>query len=653
MASGYKKYDGNYEYRRLNDYERENYNLTVDTNSLNTLNQEMNKLISLSNQPGQKLDEGMKKAVETAKLLSQILEKTYSSNTGVINAGKFSEELKKNNTDIFKIRDGLKSMGDAGKASFNELSRGILSSNVQLKQASAFTENLARSFKNAAFYFASSGVLQGGLGKIKEAVTYMEKLDDSLNEIRIVSGMSADEMSRMAEEANKTAKALGKSTLDYTNAALIYAQQGLNKDEIKERTEITLKMSNVLGENAQKVSDYMTAIWNNFADGSQTLESFGDKLAKLGAETASSAEEIAKGMQKFASVGETVGLSYDYAASALATIVATTRESEDTVGTALRTMFSRIQDLELGNTLEDGTTLGKYSEALDKIGVSIKDQNGELKNMDSILDEMGLKWKSLTKDQQVAAAQNIAGTREYSKLMALMNNWDFMQENVERAGDAIGTLNKQQEIYSQSTEAHLNILKARWEDLFSSSIDTKGLNSVVDALGSMVDVIDHMLESFGDFRVALLGVGSIIANMFSQQIGTSIGKRKWESQKRIENARQIGLKKETIEAQRAEIAQAKSTPTTTTPTTPTTFNYKQTSSKPNEYVTPNIKDEVNKIEEETAQQTEILEKSIENSNKEAEISERIVKAREEVFQEIDKYNKEEAEIFSLYQRYKQ
>jgi hypothetical protein len=77
-----------------------------------------------------------------------------------------------------------------------------------------------------------------------------------------------------------------------------------------------------MGESAETVSEYMTAIWNNFSDGSDNLERYADVLTKLGATTASSAAEIAEGVEKFAAVGDTVGLSYDYAASALATITA-------------------------------------------------------------------------------------------------------------------------------------------------------------------------------------------------------------------------------------------------------------------------------------------------------------------------------------------
>jgi hypothetical protein len=46
--------------------------------------------------------------------------------------------------------------------------------------------------------------------------------------------------------------------------------------------------------------------------------------------------------------------------------------------------------------------------------------------MDSILEEMGAKWQTLDKSQQTALAQTVAGVRQYTQLIALMDNWDFM-----------------------------------------------------------------------------------------------------------------------------------------------------------------------------------------------------------------------------------
>jgi TP901 family phage tail tape measure protein len=130
---------------------------------------------------------------------------------------------------------------------------------------------------------------------------------------------------------------------------LIFYQQGLSDADVKKRTDAVIKMANVTKESADDVSSYMTAIWNNFDDGSKSLERYADVMTALGAATASSTKEIAAGLEKFASIGKTIGLSYEYATSAVATIVDKTRQSAETVGTGLRTIFSRLQGLSEGS----------------------------------------------------------------------------------------------------------------------------------------------------------------------------------------------------------------------------------------------------------------------------------------------------------------
>ena len=203
-------------------------------------------------------------------------------------------------------------------------------------------------------------------------------------------------MSQFADRANKAAQALSTTTTAYTDAALIFYQQGLNDKDVEARTDATIKMAQATGDSATEVSSYMTAIWNNFDDGSESLEHYADVITALGASTASSSSEIASGLQQFASIAKTTGLSYDYATSALATLVANTRQSADTIGNSLKTIFSRLQGLKMGETLEDGLDLNKYSQALKAIGVDVLDVNGNMMEMDDVLDETAEKWETMT-----------------------------------------------------------------------------------------------------------------------------------------------------------------------------------------------------------------------------------------------------------------
>ena len=121
------------------------------------------------------------------------------------------------------------------------------------------------------------------------------RLITSLTNIKIVTGQSADEMAQFAEYANTAAQRLRTTTTAVTDAALIYYQQGLGDQEVKERTETTIKLANVTRQTAEEVSSQMTAIWNNFTDGEHTLEGYADAITALGAATASSSMECSIG----------------------------------------------------------------------------------------------------------------------------------------------------------------------------------------------------------------------------------------------------------------------------------------------------------------------------------------------------------------------
>jgi hypothetical protein len=67
-------------------------------------------------------------------------------------------------------------------------------------------------------------------------------------------------MERFAVQANKVAQNLGASTKDYTEAALIFYQQGLNDEQTAARASTTIKAANVTGQSGQDVSEQLTAI---------------------------------------------------------------------------------------------------------------------------------------------------------------------------------------------------------------------------------------------------------------------------------------------------------------------------------------------------------------------------------------------------------
>lgn len=467
----------------------------------------------------------LQKASTAALDLAKNLQSAVNTNTGKLDLSVFNKKIEDSGQSLRSYYNQMVQLGPAGTEAFLKVASSITQAELPLRRTNTLMNELWVTMKNTMRWQLTSSVLHGFVGSLEQAYGYSKNLDRSLNEIRIVSEKSAEDMARFAEQANKAAKALSTTTTNYTDASLIYYQQGLTDQEVLDRTETTIKMANVAGTTAETASQQLTAIWNNFYDGSQSLDHYADVMVKLGAATASSSDEISEGIEKFAAVANTVGLSYEYAASALATVTAQTRESASVVGTAFRTLFSRIQGLTQGETLDDGTTLNKYSQALATVGVQIKDTDGELKGMDEILDNLGSKWNTLAQDQKIALAETVAGVRQWTQLIALMDNWDFFKENLAMAQDADGALEQQAEIYAESWEAARDRTKAAAEDIYDSLINPDFYIKVDDLitplLSGTADVIDAMGGMNGVLAASVLLINKVYGNKIAESLRES------------------------------------------------------------------------------------------------------------------------------------
>ena len=487
-------------------------------NGLNSQVLELNQLTTFTGEIIKNLTSGMdlSKTIAQVSQLRTLLQSATNTDTGVLNFTKLNQAVQQANVNLLEYGRTLNSLGPTGQKAFQQLATAISKSEIPIAQTNGMLKQFGTTMKNTLRWQLSSSLLHGTVNAIQKAWNYAQKLDRSLTDIQIVTKQSDAQMAKFAENANRAARALSTSTTAYTDAALIYYQQGLNDAQVKQRTDVTVKMANVTGRTAEKVSDQMTAIWNNFDNGSKSLEYYADVITALGAATASSSDEIATGLSKFAAVADTVGLSYENATAALATITATTRQSADSVGNGLKTLFSRLQSLSLGQTLEDGVNLTKYTKALNTVGVSALDAAGNLRSMDSILADLGERWGTLSSAQQNALAQTVGGVRQYVTFTALMDNYDFFKDNIQIAKSAAGELQKQADVYDQSWAAARKHVQASAEAIYSDLIDDKFFTSLTNGFAGLLHQVDNFIDGIGGIKGVLLSAGAAFANFNKQ-----------------------------------------------------------------------------------------------------------------------------------------
>ena len=258
-------------------------------------------------------------------------------------------------------------------------------------------------------------------------------------------------------------------------------------------------------------------------------------------------EELSTGMSKVASAANIMGVDIDQLNGHLSTVISVTRQAPESVGTAFKTIYARLGDLAVGGEDEFGTKLGEVSGKLKQMGIEILDSQGQMRDMGTVMEEVAEKWNGWTDAQRQAAAVAMAGKRQYNNLIALFDNWDMYTEAVNTSANAMGTLQNQQNIYMESTEAHLDVMRTSFEDLYDSLLSGDDIEIFADAITKVVNGLTTFVDSIGGGANTLMLLGSVGTQVFSRQLAQGIGTTIFNLQAAKYNASQVQAEFELLE----------------------------------------------------------------------------------------------------------
>lgn len=466
-------------------------------------------------------DKATKLKAEVDKL-GDYLKMSLNENTNSIDFRKLDKYFKNANFDVAKFKVGLKEAGIDGAKAFNS----IANANNVLKKEFQETHSLLTKFSatlwSTARWSISSSILNNLTSSIEKAYFFAKDLDRSLTDIRIVTNLNSKAVLEFADDANKAAKALKTTTLDYVDASLVYFQQGLAQADVEKMTKATIIGANIAGESAEQMSTLLTSAMNGYKLSADQAIMVTDKLAAVGATTAADFFELATGMSKVASMADTAGVTIDQLTGQLATIVSVTKESPESIGTSLKTIYGRMLAFKNNTTSmmedEDGEMFGapaaeaaiaKFATATGKqisLFETMKDGSRQMRDLGTVIDEIGNAWQNTT-DQEVkfGLATALAGSRQQNRLIALFNSWEMYKEAMQTSMDAEGTAYRQNEKFMNSYTGRLKTLQATSERLYMNLINPEAMKDSVSSLTKIVEVVTTGIDKIGNLN-GLLGI---------------------------------------------------------------------------------------------------------------------------------------------------
>lgn len=497
-------------------------------------------------------DKEIAKAKAQLKEISALAEKATSPNTGNIDTGLFSKLAKDSKVSLDEVNKNFSNLGINAQLSTKKISEGFNDLQTPISKADTALDKFGRTLINSLRYNIVNNFVDSILSKGGDVISFFEDVDKNLNNIRIVSGKTTEEMAGFTTQSMAYAREMGVLTNTYLKASEIYYQQGLATNEVITRTNATIMSANVAGQDVATTADQVTSILNGFnIEASQTVDIL-DKIAAVGAGTATDFEEIAKAAQKVASSASGAGMGVDDTLGMIATIASVTREAPESIGTSLNAIISRFANLNVkaGDELDEYTSKVEQAFSSTNSGLTIFDEEtGLLKSVTQILTELSDKWLELDVNQQKTITSAIAGTRQANRLMALMNNWDMFEEYRDMSANSEGALEDQNAIYMESLEALKNQASVAGEALYSELFNVDMLKTYYSFLTDILDLFTGIASKTGGLQGLITTLGGVVRGPLMNMIAPNIMKSAMRS-----DTKSLELEKEQITSRQNEAA---------------------------------------------------------------------------------------------------
>ena len=450
--------------------------------------------------------------VSAAKSIDELREAIAQLSTKDVDAAnKLLEQFQQ---DVNKISPDIKKMGQEVEEASKSFS--------QLVQE----QNSIDQLKNRLVSFFSIGsVIQTFRRAIRSAYESVKELDAVMTETAVVTNYEIEDMWKRLPEYTDRANKLGASVKGAYETTTLFYQQGLDTEQAVQLSIETMKMARIANLDYATATDYMTAALRGFNmelnEASATRVN--DVYSKLAAITASDTREISIAMTKTASIANNANMELETTAALLSQIIETTREAPETAGTAMKTIIARFQELkkapgEIGEVDGEVIDANKIEGALRTIGVALRDASGQFRNLDDVFLDIAKKWNSLDTNTQRYIATMAAGSRQQSRFIAMMSDYERTMELVNAANNSAGASQKQFEKTTKSLEAKINQLKNSWDTFVQGLANSSFIKASVDALTFLLNILNKITDivganSISDFAITLTLIVSIFSKL--------------------------------------------------------------------------------------------------------------------------------------------
>jgi TP901 family phage tail tape measure protein len=379
------------------------------------------------------------------------------------------------------------------------------------------------------------GASMGSIMVVKKAFDLLVdstiNVEKQLAEVNSLFNLGPQGLQNFSSSLFKIANQMSVSFSDAAKAASIFAHHGLSMEETLKRTSAALELSKLSGMSMEESVLSLTSTINSFTKEALDAQDVVDRLTAVGGKYAASSDEIAEALKRVGASANDANVTFNQTIGLITAAQQITARGGSVIGNSFKSIFTRLQRPAV---LDD----------LAAAGVQIRDLQGKILPIVSILKNLAVSYDTLSSSQKSFVSETVGGVYQVNVLKASLSDIkggaSIFEGAMDTAANSAGVAQKRIAILNETLASSMVRTQNEMTRLAANTGNislTPGLKSGVGGLKSgvswMADMMDSNKASSGStgqqiganlFQGIARGIGNVLAGPGIQFITTVFAK---------------------------------------------------------------------------------------------------------------------------------
>lgn len=347
----------------------------------------------------------------------------------------------------------------------------------------------------------------------KETYNVGSNFESAMSQVEAVSGATAEEVEALTAKAEEMGAKTKFSATESAEAFNYMAMAGWKTEDMLNGIEGIMNLAAASGSDLATASDIVTDALTAMGYSAGDAGRLADVMAAASSNANTNVEMMGQTFQYAAPIVGALGYSMEDTAVAIG-LMANAGIKGEKSGTALRSILTRLS-----------APPKECAEAMDALGISLTDSEGNMKELDEVMQDLRKAFDGLSETQKTQYAKSIAGQEAMSGLLAITSaattDFDKLTKAVENSNGAASDM---ADTMQDNVSGQLTLLKSKIEGIMiklfnrASNSMKKSINTVDDALDSVNwdkvgDAVGDFAKTAADFFSYVIKNGPVIINV--------------------------------------------------------------------------------------------------------------------------------------------